>query len=387
MITDRLKKVRNFINYHHDDTGNPLGKIISDVRIIRKFSKTLGFLMESQWRSGEWHNEYQGNKLRELIDFAVRYVPFYRDSAKNIKIDKENIDPRQLLREFPIINESRLRSDFDRFIPDNWETRDNVALKFGDDPQDVLRIPVDSSTLMLDKAMIARHYENSGYRIGSPVLCFVNEIEESEGERYHLDKANNRHYLAINHLDRKNLSDYCGRVKESKADFVFGYPGSLEVFVDYILEWEIELKFNGVITSGEVLTDTVRNKIESAFDTKVYDLYRHSLPVTGMGQCQYCDGYHLFSEYSVLELVDFDGNIVEEEGKAGKIVATSTSNRAFPLIRLDTGDVGIYDGKKCDCGRGNTKVISKISGAAKELLINAEGEMEKTRSAVREYQF
>jgi phenylacetate-coenzyme A ligase PaaK-like adenylate-forming protein len=67
-------------------------------------------------------------------------------------------------------------------------------------------------------------------------------------------------------------------------------------------------------------------------------------------------------------------------------VATSTSNRAFPLIRLDTGDVGIYDGVKCDCGRGNPKVISKISGAAKEISINAGDEMEKTRSEVREVQ-
>jgi phenylacetate-CoA ligase len=386
MITDRLKKVRSFINYHHDDPGNPLGKIISDVRKIRIFRKTLGFLMESQWRSGEWHNEYQENKLRELIDYAVRYVPFYRDAAKNMRIDEDNIDPRELLKEFPIIDESHLRSEFDRFIPDNGETREYVSLEFGEDPRDALRIPVDRSTLMLDKAMIARHYENSGYRIGSPSLCFVYEIEGLEGERYHFDNANNRHYLAINHLDRKYLAEYCSRVKESKADFVFGYPGSLEVFADYILEWEIEMNFNGVITSGEVFTDTSRNKIEGAFDTKVYDLYRHSLPVTGMGQCQYCDGYHLFSEYSVLELIDFDGNIIEEEGKAGRIVATSTSNRAFPLIRLDTGDVGIYDGVKCDCGRGNPKVIGKISGAAKEISINAGDEMEKTRTEVREVQ-
>lgn len=386
MYTDRFKKIRSFINYEDNDTGNPLGRFISDVRMIRKFRNTLGFLMDSQWRSGDWHNEYQQKRLRETIDYAVRCVPFYREVAKDKRLDGDYINPGDMLKEFPIINESDLRSEFSRFIPDDGEPGENIALEFGEKSGDILRIPLDRSTLMMDKAMVARHYENSGYRIGSPVLCFVSEIKGSEGERYHFDKANNRHYLATDFLDRKYLADYCGRVKESKADFIFGYPGSLELFVDYILEWEIDLQFNGVITSGGVLTEKVRNKIEKAFDTKVYDLYRHSLPVTGMGQCQYCDGYHLFSEYSVLELVDMNGNAVEDEGKSGRIVVTSISNRAFPLIRLDTGDVGVYDGKKCDCGRGNPKIIREISGTVKDTSNDKEADMEKTRSEVREYQ-
>lgn len=373
MIVEKLKSVRNFINYRDDDSGNPLSRFISDIGKIRNFSSTLGFLMDAQWRSEEWHSEYQDKRLRELLAYAAGNVPFYRDFTNNNKIDVENNSARDILKEFPVIDVSELRSGFERFVPENVSTKDDIILELGEESGDAINVPVDRQTLMLDKAMVARQYESSGYRIGSPASCFVNSIQGSEGQAYRFDKANNRHYMAMNYLNRKNLADFCGRVKDSKADFVFGYPSSLELFADYILEWEIEMKFLGVITSGEVLTDKVRYKIERAFYTKVYDLYRFSLPITGMGQCQYCDGYHLFSEYSVMELVDFDGNVVEEEGKLGRIVVTNTSNRAFPIIRLDTGDVGVYDGKRCDCGRGNPRVVNKISGSRKELLIGADG--------------
>jgi len=44
-------------------------------------------------------------------------------------------------------------------------------------------------------------------------------------------------------------------------------------------------------------------------------------------------------------------------------------------IRLDTGDLGVYDGKTCDCGRGMPRIIGKISGTERELS----GDIEKPK--------
>jgi phenylacetate-CoA ligase len=384
MNVSGFKNIRNFIGYRNDDKDNRLKQIVSDVRKVRSFRDKLGFLRDSQWRPVEWHIDYQQQQLLELIRHAVRYVPFYRDIYNSRSIDLENPGPREILREIPIISKSDIFSEFSRLVPEGGVEKETVSFSLADNAGKSVQIPVDISTLIMDKAMVARHYENSGYRIGSPVLCFVDTIEGFENEKFYIDKANNRHYLSVNYLNRKNLSEYCARIKDSRSEFVFGYPGSLAVFVDFILEWEIDLRFYGVITSGGVLSDTVRDKIERAFDAKVYDLYRYSLPVTGMGQCQYCDGYHLFTEYCVTELVDNNGNTVVEEGKMGRIVITNTSNRAFPIIRLDTGDLGIYDGNSCDCGRGLPRAISKITGSSGELPADTAGEIKKAESLVKE---
>jgi phenylacetate-CoA ligase len=300
-------------------------------------------------------------------------VPFYRDLAKTGKIDPGQIFSIHDLREFPVIMESDLRSNFNNFLSDLSENVDYVSMALSRKYSETFYMPVDETTLISDRALLARHYENAGYSIGSPVLCFVNTIEGSDDEKYRFDKANNRYYFAANHLDRKNLAYYCGKIKDSRAGFIIGYPSALEVFADHVLEWEIDLSFQGVITSGEVLNNVVRYKIEKAFDAKVYDLYHRSFPIIGMGQCHYCDGYHLFSEYCIVELLDFDGNTIEEEGKVGRIVATNISNRILPIIRFDTGDLGVYDGNNCECGRGMPKMVRKIVGSQKELLISADG--------------
>jgi len=133
------------------------------------------------------------------------------------------------------------------------------------------------------------------------------------------------------------------------------------------------VKFQGVITGGEILTNIVRAKIEKAMNAKVYDLYRYAFPAVSMGQCCYCDGYHLFSENCFLELIDLNGDPVTEQGKVGRLVVTNFSNRTLPLIRFDTGDLGIYDGSQCDCGRGMPKIVRKIAGSHDELLIDAKG--------------
>jgi|GEM_PF-3752637 len=373
MIADGIRNIHNFLNFCSNRKGNHLRKIVSGVKNIRRFQGTLRFLRESQWRSVEWHVKYQQRKLKGLIEFSARRVPFYRDFVESRKIDLGQLFSIDGLKEFPVIKESDLRKDFNRFVSDSANNVDYVSMALSRKYSETFYIPVDETTLISDKALLARHYENAGYRIGSPVLCFVNTIEGFDDEKYRFDKANNRHYFAANHLNRKNLAYYCGKIKDSKAGFVIGYPGALEVFADHILEWEIDLNFQGVITNGEVLTNIVRYKIENAFNAKVYDLYHRSLPVVGMGQCHYCDGYHLFSEYCIVELLDLDGDTIREEGKVGRIIATNISNRILPIIRFDTGDLGVYDGNGCECGRGMPKIVRKIVGSQKELLISADG--------------
>lgn len=342
-------------------------------RNIRRFQTALRFLRESQWRSAEWHEEYQRKNLQRLLIFSAEKVPFYRDFTGGRGVDPKKTGPFDGLKNFPIIKETDLRSDFSRFVSDRSGNDDFLYMALSKKYSDKFYLPVDTETFIRDKALVARHYENAGYSIGSPVLCFVNQIDGCEGEKFRFDKVRNRYYFSSNELNERNLADYCKKIKDSNAGFIFGYPGSLETFVDYVLEWEIDLKFQGVITSGEVLTDIARTKIENAFNAKVYDLYHYSFPILGMGQCHYCEGYHLFSEYCVLELVDFNGDQIREKGKVGRLVATNISNRALPIIRFDTGDLGVYDGSECDCGRGLPKIVRKIAGAQKEMLISADG--------------
>ena len=373
MIIDGLRNLHNYVN---DDGGAGDGytkKVISAFKNIRRFQKTLEFLRESQWQSTEWHRKYQKKKLNRLLKFASEKVPYYSDFINDSGLNPDGSDFADKLGEFPILNESEIKLNFAKFITERAENEDYLQMALNRKYSGQFHLPVDADTFLIDKALIARHYENAGYRIGSTVLCFVYEIDDDPAQLYKMDKANNRIYFSSNNICRRNLAEYCKKIKETNAGYLFGFPGSLEVIADFILEWEIDMKFQGIITSGEVLTENIRFKVEKAFNAKVYDLYHYAAPVLGMGQCQYCEGYHLFSEYCALELVDFDGNQIIKPGKAGRLVVTNTVNHAFPIIRYDTGDIGIFDGGDCDCGRGLPKIIKKIEGSQKQLLVDVDG--------------
>ena len=366
-----MQVYRGFIRNQSNGNGTSGGNIISDFKNDRYFRALLSFLRKSQWHNGRWHDDYQNRRLRDLIEFSAKRVPFYRDYINDLGADISELNSRDDLRNLPVIREIDLVENTERFL--SFNSRGGWNRLNPSDHEAESRIALDRQTLMEEGALIARHCENSGFRIGAPQVSFVETIPGRERDEFYYDKTSNRFYLSAANLGRRNLPDYCAKIKALKTGFVFGYPGSLEAFADYVLEWEIDIKFQGVITHGEVLSAEVREKIERAFETKVYDLYRYRLPVAGMGQCHYCDGYHLFSEFCIIELVDFEGRPVREKNGLGRIVVTNLTNRALPLIRFETGDIAVYDGDECDCGMGTPKIVKEVVGTRDDILISSDG--------------
>ena len=66
------------------------------------------------------------------------------------------------------------------------------------------------------------------------------------------------------------------------------------------------------------------------------------------GECECSKNYHIFFEYGYFELVDENGNVIEDANKQGEIVVTSFEMTAMPLIRYKTGDFAEYVAGKCD---------------------------------------
>ena len=338
----------------------------------RSFWRHLKFLRESQWMSPEWHIEYQEKQLRLLIDSASKHVPFYIETFKTEGIDPVTIRKLGDLVRLPVISKPILKNNLRRFQSMNAKL--DLVSHESEGVGDVASgFPVEKEAAIIEEALVARHWENCGYELGRPVIHLTNCSFNRQHKPHAYDWIRNRHYFDLGLLTAKNLSEYCRNIKATGAEFIFGYPSALEIFADFIIRWEIELDFLGVMSAGEVLTNITREKIESAFGAKVHDWYGLSFPAASMGQCHYCEGYHLFSEYGILELVDFDGNSVSKKGKVGRIVVTNLSNHAMPLIRYDTGDLGVYCGEPCRCGRGLPKIVEEIPGRAQDLLISGDG--------------
>ena len=156
-----------------------------------------------------------------------------------------------------------------------------------------------------------------------------------------------------------------------KPKFLHVYPSALTIIASHLKERNVNLSINSLrgILSGSENTFPWQIKLfKDVFGCKVCRWY-------GLGElsalgcsCEVSDYYHMFPQYSYVELLDDEGKIVEREGRVGMIVGTTFDNPAMPLIRYKTQDYAERGPTSCSCGR-DYLLISEIIGRSQEYVV------------------
>jgi len=136
-----------------------------------------------------------------------------------------------------------------------------------------------------------------------------------------------------------------------------------------------------VFTDGEPLSQTLREKIESAFCARVFNTYGNTELCGLIQQCEH-QGMHLNPDYAFLEILDKYGRPVEK-GETGDLVWTGFINDSMPLLRYRIGDRGAWlTLQECPCGRKSSLVDPGVSRES-DLLYAADGRVFSSRSVSR----
>jgi phenylacetate-CoA ligase len=127
-----------------------------------------------------------------------------------------------------------------------------------------------------------------------------------------------------------------------------------------------------IFTGAENTLDFQRTAIQRATGAVLSDQYGFA---EGCGNASHCTAlrYHEDFEYGILECVD--GTTLDADGRVrGRILATGFASPAFPFIRYEIGDVGIWEDPKktCACGR-RSRVLLSIEGRADDYVVTPEG--------------
>ncbi len=140
--------------------------------------------------------------------------------------------------------------------------------------------------------------------------------------------------------------------------YLYGYASVIADLAEYMLENNKKvLTVQGVIGTAERLGDDRRALIGQAFGCRVYEQYgSREVPVVAME----CDegNMHLLTHSVHAEFLPPaekpHDHAPESGGNASprRLVLTSLTNRAMPLIRYEVGDYGMAEEGDCACGRG-----------------------------------
>ncbi|PKO31819.1 MAG: hypothetical protein CVU34_16655 [Betaproteobacteria bacterium HGW-Betaproteobacteria-7] len=112
-----------------------------------------------------------------------------------------------------------------------------------------------------------------------------------------------------------------------------------------------------IFSSGEALTEPVRQELQAYFRVPVYSLYAVGEVGCVGYECVLQNGFHLESHRLWVEVEDCDG--------PGEIIATTLKNTAMPLVRYRTGDIAERILEPCPCGDSRIR-IGPIIGRSHE---------------------
>lgn len=201
------------------------------------------------------------------------------------------------------------------------------------------------------------------FRIINPHINRTKEQEDKE----------NIYYIDSSNLDDEHLQKMTDALLEKKPRIVFSYAITLVTLAKYVIAKNIDSKSFGIktaLTAGEGIAEGDRLLLEKAFGCKAYR--RYSDMELGILAQDRGDGkeYHLNYGSYYFECLKMDKDEPADDGEVGRIVITDLFNKAMPMIRYDTGDLGVMERKS-----GEFPVLKEIYGRVRDCVYATNGSL------------
>lgn len=332
-----------------------------------------------------WRQE----RLREILAYASREVPFYRALARE--------GARELrLEELPIVGKGLIREDMERFAPANWMQIPHVNKKSGGSTAEPWQYPLDKRAWAHFYGACLHQWETLGYRygerivlLGTPPALHPAELTWKTRLRFALE----RRVVSTTGTDIGPEASLERAIAASQAggSLWYGYPSIAAAMADAVLERGRRLPGpKAIVTTSEMLQPQWRSRIEQAFGAPVHDEYGCN---DGGVLAQSCPRgrLHLAENVSIVEIMD--GDSPAEPGTEGDVVATNLHARTLPFLRYRTGDRAVLRGEPCPCGHdgatlerlaGRKSDVVKLDG--RQVPIRAIGATFRAAPSVRRWQ-
>ncbi len=128
-----------------------------------------------------------------------------------------------------------------------------------------------------------------------------------------------------------------------------GYPTVLELLVDEQKSGRLHIKPVIIMTGGEYLSDTLREKLSETFQCYVQTNY--SCTEGGTIACECSERhFHVNDDWVIVEPVDKDNKPVPDGVQSDKILLTNLYNYTQPFIRYEVTDRVVMHHEVCACG-------------------------------------
>ncbi len=321
--------------------------------------------------------EMRDARIRGLVAYAARTVPYYREL-----FEREGIDPREIrgadeLDELPLLDPEAVRADPERFTSESRRARDSLALTSGSFGRRPLELRHDRRSLLANIAY--------GERERGPVIEACGSFRPREvhigydGSNFTKVLAFYRDNTRLPPPRRESVSVVApfeaivARINELRPDLVTAYGGFLEVFFRKVVAGGVELHAPKVVMYiGEPLPAERRGWIEQELGARVMSRYCATEAFKIGYFCEERTGFHLHDDICHVRVVRPDRRVAAPD-EHGEIVLSNLVNHGTVLLNYPMGDIAALSSRSCPCGRGH-RLMSEVQGRTEDVMPLANGE-------------
>lgn len=332
---------------------------LSDLLRGEHVHKYLRLLKEAECWTPEQVAAFQQQRLRQLLRYASKEVPFYSDWFHDHHLNPDTATLDQL----PIVSKNIMRQEgIDRFTAKGFPVNQRIPSRSSGSTGEPFSFFVSKEAYSVNTAAKLRTWYMAGYRLGDRYMKIANGTRHGKLKKLQ-DRINNCDYVPFYSMDDNTLKDILDKIEITHPSFIRSYPVPLYLLAQYRNKHgdSYHHKPLHVMTTGSTLPQAYRTEIEQAFGCDVIDSYS----CEGTADCYETiahDGYNITQFYGIIEVLDNHNNPITNG--IGRVVSTDLWNLAHPFIRYDTQDlVEIKEGR-----------IQRIMGRECESLIVTNGQ-------------
>jgi phenylacetate-CoA ligase len=329
-------------------------------------------LLQTQYLSLAELQSFQLEKLRCVVAYAKRHVPFYYNNLAGIP--EHGVRTLEELQELPFVSKADLKGNAAGMVSEEafyFVTKKTTGGSTGE----AVTISKTRDAMAWELAATWRGYSWAGIDIGDRQARFwgVPLTRKDKAKAKLIDFIANRKRCSAFSFNEVDLHTYSKMLEKFRPTYFYGYVSMIEEYARYFQRKGVKPPFDlkCVITTSEVLTDSQRELIEGVFSTKVFDEYGCGELGSIAHECEN-GSLHASAENMIVEVVDGDRPC--NTGEVGELVVTELNNYVSPLIRYRTGDLASLSMKNCMCGK-TLPVIENLFGRAYDMLRNGEGKL------------
>ncbi len=333
----------------------------------------LAALERSQWLSREELDQLETRALVELLSYAGKNVPYYRELFQKHGFEPRGLRSRADLSQLPLLTREIVRERYADLV-DPLHRGKNIKKGTSGSTGKPLKFEYSHASECWRQAIKTRGYGWAGYRPGRRTFFYWAAVSAGlPSLKMRVDRLLKRETF----FDSMKQDEAARRaalelLRRSRPEIIICYTQACAQFARWITDNNLrDWDDLPVICAAEAVLPADRAVLSKAFGSDIFESYGSRETMLMAAECEEHAGMHVSEENLLLELVR-DGKMLGP-GESGDVVVTDLHNFGMPMIRYVNGDVAMLAPEaRCGCGRALRR-LERVDGRRADTMVDGAG--------------